>query len=370
MTLHKRLAWGYGAIVIVCLVLLGVLAHHEFWTEAEMHRLVGQLPGDTWSGLIAGSVYALIPVVLLVGWWLMRRTLAPIHRLTEAVEQMHAHNLRESLPLAGHQDEADRLSKAFNAVTARLDKAFQQIREFTLHASHELKTPLTVMRAELETALRDGQSLLPAQREWMQNQLDEIQRLAKIVDGLTLLTKADAGQISLDWEPIWLQDLMRECFEDAQILAEPQGVTVTLGQCDDVVTLGDRHRLRQVLLNLVDNAIKYNRPGGTVAMALRNAGVDLEIEIINTGAGIPVELQARIFDRFVRGDEARDKAIDGCGLGLAIVRWIVQAHCGTIWITSDPGKTTRVLVRMPRMESKPRGLRQEADAPGFISQDI
>jgi signal transduction histidine kinase len=143
-----------------------------------------------------------------------------------------------------------------------------------------------------------------------------------------------------------------------------------LNQCDDAVAIGDRHRLRQVLLNLTDNAIKYNHPGGTVTMALRNAGEDMEIEVVNTGEGIPPDLQSRIFDRFVRGDEARNKAIDGCGLGLAIVRWIVETHCGTIRITSDPGKITKALVRLPRMKSKAREHPQAHSASDFISHGI
>lgn len=372
MTLRTRLTCGYSAIAIVCMILLGVLAHHQFWTEVEMHQWLGPkgLPNDRWSGTIASSVYSLVPAVLGAGWLLMRRILEPILRLTEAVGRIHTRNLNEPLPCTGSNDEVDRLAQVFNAMVARIDQSFQQIREFTLHASHELKTPLTVMRGELETALHDSDSLPPVQREWMQSQLDEIQRLAKIVDGLTLLTKADAGQVEFEWEPVWVEDLVRECVEDAKVLAEPQHVTVTLGECADVVTLGDRHRLRQILLNLVDNAIKYNKPNGTVTVDLRAVGEELEIEIINTGAGIPPELQARIFDRFVRGDEARSKSIDGCGLGLAIVRWIVQTHCGNIQITSEPEKTTKVLIRLPKMQSKPRDPPREEAASKFISHGI
>ena len=144
---------------------------------------------------------------------------------------------------------------------ARLDDSFKRIREFTLHASHELKTPLTVLCGETETALRD-ESLPPAERERAASQLDELRRLARIVDGLTLLAKADAGQVALKLEPVRLDELVRDNFADAQILAEPQGIQVELAACEEISVRGDRHRLRQLLLNLADNAVKYNQPQG------------------------------------------------------------------------------------------------------------
>ncbi len=230
---------------------------------------------------------------------------------------------------------------------ARLDNSFTRIREFTLHASHELKTPLTIMHAEVETELRDQRN--PAQRERLASQLDEIQRLTKIVDGLTLLTKADAGQISLRREPIRLAELVRECFADAQILARPHGVEVRLTACEEVSVSGDRHRLRQLLLNLTDNAVKYNQPQGTVSIALGKVDACAQLTIANTGPGIPPESQARVFDRFFRCDAAHGSAVEGCGLGLSISRWIVTAHDGTIQITSLPEKLTTVKVRLPVM---------------------
>ena len=142
-------------------------------------------------------------------------------------------------------------------MVARLENSFQQIREFTLHASHELKTPLTVMRGELETAMLQTK-VGDEQRERLLSELDEVLRLTKIVDGLTLLTKADAGQVRLtDREPVRLDDLVRDCFEDAKILAEARDVQVCLGEVEQVRVMGDRHRLRQLLLNLSDNAVKY-----------------------------------------------------------------------------------------------------------------
>ena len=189
------------------------------------------------------------------------------------------------MPRTGNGDELDRLTEVFNAMTVRLDDSFNRIREFTLHASHELKTPLTILCGETETALRD-ELLTPAQREQATSQLDELRRLARIVDSLTLLAKADAGQITLAFEPVRLGELVRDNFADAQILAEPHNITVKLENCEDVTVLGDRHRLRQLLLNLADNAIKYNEPHGRVTMCLRRTQmIFLEFTITNTGVG-------------------------------------------------------------------------------------
>jgi signal transduction histidine kinase len=349
MTLRSKLALRYGAIIGVCLLLLGGLAYHEFVTEPRQRQIykIPELPEMAFTEWVEVFCYGMIPVVLAAGWWIMRKTLAPLCELAHNVERIHADNLREPLRRTGNGDEVDRLTEVFNGMTARLNHSFQQIREFTLHASHELKTPLTIMRVQLETMLEEDQALSPAQVEWLECELNEVQRMSKIVDSLALLTKAEAGLVKLEQQEVTLGGLVRECFEDAQILAEPQSVRVTLADCEATQISGDRDRLRQLLLNLTDNAIKYNRPGGSVTLALRQRDGQAEIEITNTGEGVPPELQARVFDRFVRGEEARSRAIEGSGLGLSISRWIVGAHGGTIEMTSRAGQSTTVTVRLP-----------------------
>jgi signal transduction histidine kinase len=240
----------------------------------------------------------------------------------------------------------DRLTEVFNAMVGRLEDSFTRIREFTLHASHELKTPLTIMQGEIETALREA-TCNPAQRELLVSQLDEIQRLTKIVDGLALLARADAGQIKLAQEPVNLDELVQDSFADAQLLAQPANVNVDLAACDEVIVRGDRHRLRQLLLNLADNAIKYNQPQGSVTIALHRNGKAAELKITNTGPGIAPAALPRVFDRFYRGDPAHAYAVEGCGLGLSIAQWIATAHRGTIEITSEPEKLTTVTVALP-----------------------
>lgn len=349
MTLRARLALRYSILIGICLLLLAGLAYHEFVTEPWQREVYGipETPGNWFSEYVEVFIYAAIPIVLVAGWWSMRSTVAPINELATRVDQIRLENLRTPLVRSGTGDEVDRLTEAFNALTARLDRSFRQLSQFTLHASHELKTPLTVMQMQLETILKDPGARPAESREWLENQLVEIQRIAKVVDALLLLTRADSGMVNLERKPVRLEEIVRESFADAQVLAEPRDITVKLLECADVTVSGDRGRLRQVLLNLIDNAVKYNRPEGTVTLAVRAGGGMGEIELTNTGDPIPPDLLPAVFDRFVRGEGARRKSADGCGLGLAICKWIIEEHGGTIGITSGPDWTT-VLVRLPK----------------------
>lgn len=349
MTLRRRIGLMYAGIAAVCTLMLVGLIHHEFVVEPRLHCPSCPRPSGAafWAETAEVAFYALIPIALGFGWWLMRRALDPIDAFARRIEHIHARNLRTPLPLTGESAEVDRLADVFNAMTARLDQSFQQVRDFTLHASHELKTPLTVMRAELETVLRDSPSLDAGRRDWIHGLLDEVQRLTKIVDALTLLAKADAGQANLTLRPVRFGHLVQENYEDALILAEPHRVRVTLLECENLAVMGDPHRLRQLLLNLTDNAVKYNLPGGTVTMSLKADGGVARFEIANTGHGVPSEIGAHVFEQFVRGDNARRRGVEGSGLGLSIARWIVQAHNGNIRFASVPDGETTVVVTIP-----------------------
>ena len=352
MTIRTRLTLWYAAIFCLSLSVIGVAMYSALVVEprAEIARhqaeMVDEDAGTDITQIILLYGGTAVAIGLLGGWWLTRRAFAPVAALTVAAQKIHDHNLSERLPRSGNGDELDRLTEVFNAMTARLHNSFQRIREFTLHASHELKTPLTVLHGELETELHD-ENLPPEQREKLADQLDEIQRLTKIVDGLTLLTKADAGEIALNFETFALDEIVRDAFEDAQILAKPLGIQVELAGCQKIAIHGDRHRLRQLLLNLADNAVKYNQSQGRITMALEHVGNLAQFTMTNTGAGISSEKLTRVFDRFFRGDDSHHSAVDGCGLGLSIAQWIVSAHYGTIHIESEPGQLTIVTVRLP-----------------------
>jgi signal transduction histidine kinase len=361
MTIRTRLSLWYAAVMFTALMVMSVLLYYQLVVEPRNDRRMhqqDQAPDpdeeqDTfedvtaivlWCGLPAGAL------ALAGGWWLMRKSLSPVAELTRAARQISSHNLDARLARTRNGDELDQLTEVLNNMLARLDGSFHRIREFTLHASHELKTPLTVLHGELETALREESPDAP-QRERLLSELDEVKRLSKIVDGLTLLTKTDSGQVKLEQSPLQLDELVHDAFDDAQILAGPRGLKVELAACETLTVVGDRHRLRQLLLNLADNAIKYNQPQGSVMLGLRRVDRQAELTVINTGPGIPPELLPRVFDRFFRGDASHNSDVDGCGLGLSIAQWIVSAHRGTIRVESVPGQTTTVTVCLPLAES-------------------
>lgn len=349
MTIRTRLTFWYASIMFVSLLVMGLMLYHEFAPERSEGSRKHQQDLEDVQEALGIVLWCGLPAALLAaggGWWLIRKALAPVATLTQAAEQITERNLATQLPRTGNGDEMDRLAQVLNAMTARLNDSFTRIREFTLHASHELKTPLTILRGEAETALGD-ESLTPAQRERCASQIEELRRLTRIVDGLTLLAKADAGQVALAATPVRLDELVRELFADTQVLAQPQQIRVELTACEAATISGDAHRLRQLLLNLADNAVKYNQPGGSISMALRHAGDTAEFTIANTGAGIAPEVLPRVFDRFFRGDPAHDANMDGCGLGLSIAQWIVSAHNGTIQVSSVLSKCTTVTVRLP-----------------------
>lgn len=350
MKIRTQLALWYSVILLAGLLLVSGRAYYEIVVEhpavAKALAHEGHTAMDEYKEvMLFGGLPALV-IAIIGGWFLMRRALAPVASLTSTMETIHADTLGRQLPRSGNGDELDRLAEVFNSMMTRLEQSFTRVREFTINASHELKTPLTIMRGEIETRFRDS-SPSAADREFLASQLDEIARLTKIVDALTLLAKADTGQLVIAREPVRVDELVRDCFADAQILAQPAHVHVEMNNCDEATVRGDRHRLRQLLLNLTDNAIKYNQPEGRVVMSLARNNGTVELKIANTGPGIPAEKLPRVFDRFYRGDQAHNGEVEGSGLGLSIVQWIVKAHGGAIELTSNPQLWTTVTVRLP-----------------------
>jgi signal transduction histidine kinase len=353
MSIRTRLTiWFSGILGVSLLILTGVLYYE--WEE-QQHRMLQERkpPEPAWHEVGEIIVMFGLPTALLLvvgSSILLRKSLAPVSALTRAAESMQLDNLQQRLPVSGSGDEIDRLTEVFNAMMGRLENSFAHVREFTLHASHELKTPLTAMRASLESALEE-ETFTPPQREILAAQLEEIQRLTKIVNGLMFLAKADAGQTTLRSETLSFDELVRDVVSDLEMLARVQQIKVESEIGTAIHVRGDRHRLRQLLLNLVDNALKYNHPCGRVTTSLSQIHGEAVLHIANTGPGIPQEIAPRVFDRFFRGDAAHGSDVEGCGLGLSIVEWIAKAHGGSVAIQSPPGEMTTVTLKLPLVKS-------------------
>jgi signal transduction histidine kinase len=340
VSLGTRLTWWFLALLALALLLVLGLAYRELVMEAAHPEEFGEEPEPVWWQLGEIALRAAIPLFVLAvgGWWLTRRALRPLHTLTDAAARIHAGNLQERIPAPGTGDELEKLTGVINEMTARLAASFDRIREFSLHASHELKTPLAILRADFGE-LVDEPGRGEADRARFISHLDEIERLTRIVNGLTLLTRADARQITLQREPLALDALVREAAENTQALAEPRGLHVVVESLEAARVRGDRHRLRQLLLILCDNAVKYNRPGGEVAFHLGVHDGAARIAVRNTGRGIPPKEQSQVFERFYRGSAAASDDIEGCGLGLSIASWIAREHGGALTFTSGPERT-------------------------------
>lgn len=297
-----------------------------------------------------------LPVTLLLaggcGYWVAGRGLAPIHRMAQEAEQIHAEQLDARLPVDNPHDEPGRLAIAFNALLARLEAAFAELKRFTADASHELRTPLTVIRSVGEVGLREPHSEAEY-RNLIGTMLEEVDRLTLLTTMLLELTRAEGGSASMKREPIDLRDLIQDAAGFIGVLAEEERVRIELDLPDTPVPLtGDWTMLRQALINLLDNAIKHSPPGATVTLACRVRAGRVEATVGDQGGGIAADQLPRIFDRFYRVDAARSRQrgnrSGGFGLGLAIARWAVEAHGGRIEVESAPGQSSVFRIELPK----------------------
>ncbi|MEO5959432.1 MAG: ATP-binding protein [Opitutaceae bacterium] len=303
---------------------------------------------------LLGAALIAIPAVLLVvaggGWWIARRALQPIADITRAAASITADRLNERLPKPATEDEIGAHVYVLNRMFDRLQRSFEQATRFTADAAHELRTPLTILRGQVEDALRTGQ-FGPAQERLLVGLLEEIGGLQKISDNLLLLARFDTGKNPLHREPLDLSALLDEAHEDAGLLAAPKNLTVVAEIAPAVRVDGDAVMLRRVALNLIDNAVKFNRADGELRLALRTDGGDAVLTVGNTGAGIEPERRAALFQRFYRPNSARDRDSGGTGLGLSLCREIVTAHGGQIELTRAEADWTEFAVRLPRLVS-------------------
>ncbi len=352
MTLRRRILFYYAVTLSFSLVIVAYWSWFEFNEQRDVVLHGGVEAALKESPLLESLEIILfggLPAILLGiagGALLMRQALRPIEKLTEALEKTDVSNLSTPVPRSGNGDELDRMTAVFNRMKERLGLSFTQAREFTLNASHELKTPLTIIHGTLEQMATNEQAA-EVDRERAASLLEEVQRLSSIVGQLSFLARADAGLLPSARESVALDILVRDLAEETMILASGAEVSVTLGECQSVSVSGDKMRLRQLLLNLADNAVKYNERGGSIEMTLVRQNDDAVFTITNTGIALPAELRSRVFERFFRGDLAHNSATEGSGLGLSIAKSIVEAHQGAIGYNVLPDGRTQVVVTLP-----------------------
>lgn len=295
-------------------------------------------------------VLILLPVALLLagggGWILARRALKPVDRMTDTARRIGAGQLNARLETAGTKDELDRLAETLNDMLSRLDDAFTEMRQFTADASHELQTPLTILRGEMEVALRSQRS--PEEYATiLRSALEEIERISRIVEGLLLLARADAGVLRMDLQPVDLVHLVEEVLDQTALLARKKSIDLIMGNIEPLETAGDFVHLRRLFLNLVDNGIKYTPPGGVIKISIERKGETAILSVKDTGPGIPPEEQEKVFQRFFRSQEARSAGQGGSGLGLSIAKSIAEAHGGKLELESTPGEGSVFRVYLP-----------------------
>ncbi|MEX2156421.1 MAG: ATP-binding protein [Gemmatimonadales bacterium] len=302
------------------------------------------------STLVIAFVVGIVPAVL-VGRWIAGRALEPVDRMiTEVREITDGRSLHRRLALPMERDELGRLAETLNQMMTRLERSFAALRRFTADASHELKTPLTVVRAGVERAITRPdlpQETLAALEETLQ----EVNRMTELLDALLTLARADEGRADLHREPVDLRAIIEEAGETGELLAEHAGVTIEIRMPPDPLVLAvDQSRMRQLALNLIENAVKYTPRGGQVSVELGASDGRVLLTVADSGIGIAPGDLPHIFDRFWRADSARTRTGErpGTGLGLAICKWIAEAHGGTIEVQSRPGRGTTFTVALPQ----------------------
>jgi len=290
------------------------------------------------------------PVTLAVasfgGVFLAGRALSPIDRLTGLAQRISAKDLSQRLDLDLPNDELGRLARTFDEMISRLDRAFQRQRQFTSDASHELRTPLTAIKGQAEVALQRNRS--PEDYRQSLAAIDnEADRMIRLTASLLHLARADSGQIPITFESVDVAEVVGAAAEQARPAAGQRRVRLELNSAPQIRMAGDKDLLIQLMLNLLDNAIKYSPPGSEVTAGWETNGSEVVLWVRDTGIGIEPDAITQIFDRFYRVDPARSRAEGGAGLGLSISRWIAEAHGGSISVQSEPAKGSTFSVRLP-----------------------
>jgi heavy metal sensor kinase len=291
------------------------------------------------------------PVILglagLSGYLLAKGALAPLGEMARRAERITSERLDDRLPMAAAGDELAQLARVFNALLARLEQSFEQLKRFTADASHELRTPLTAMRSVGEVALQRKGSR-EEYRDTIGSMLEEVNRLTGLVDNLLTISRADAGRIPLNPTSFSAMAMVRDAAGLFEVLIEEKGQQIVAEGDESVLLTGDRVFLRQALVNIIHNAVKYSPAGGLITVRVSpQSGGQVCVEVADAGPGISPEHSMRIFDRFYRVDESRSREIGGAGLGLSIAQWAVKIHGGEIILLPTRGSGCTFQISLP-----------------------
>jgi heavy metal sensor kinase len=296
----------------------------------------------------------LIPFTILLasagGYFLARKSLAPVADMTSQADRIGESTIHDRLPIQNPQDELGRLAATFNRLLDRLDLAFERQRRFIADASHELRTPVAILMGESEVALSKDVRSTAEYRESLSILHHEARRLSRVVDDMFTLSRADAGQYPVTPRELYLDELAADCVQSLRSLAAAKSISLSIHSPVELPIVADESLVRRMLLNLLDNAIKYTPTGGAVTVATSAAPDAVGITVADNGPGVPAELQSRIFERFFRGNQARTRSNSGAGagLGLSIAKWIAEAHHGSLELTRSDATGSVFTARLPR----------------------
>jgi len=305
---------------------------------------------DESLSLFLYSVPVVLVLAILAAWYLAGRALKPFDEVAQTAEQLTSENLNTQIVSNYSEREIQRLVQSFNSMMERLNRSFQQMRQFNADVAHELRTPLSILQGENEIALRST-SLPDDVRAVLASNLEELERLTRVVNDLLTLAEADAGTEILKRKPVQLSPLLQELLEEMSPLAEESQLRIECRSLPDLHVLADELWIRRALLNVIDNSIKYSKRGGVIEVWLKPMDSNVQIGIRDHGIGIDPGDLPRIFDRLYRADPARTRTAGGSGLGLSIVKWIVEAHHGQISVISQPDEGTTIEILLPAVKA-------------------
>jgi len=312
-------------------------------TSLEQVRLALQRFGELAFILIPFSVL----LAAVAGWSFAGGALKPIRRIAQAAHEIEPSNLAGRLPLTGSNDEVDQLAETFNGALTRIEKVVGELRQLSGSIAHELRTPLAALRGEAELALLHARSL-PEVQDVLVNQLEEFDKLARMIDQLLTLVRAASGGIPFRFQSVDVGAVLNAVVDTFALIATTRGVALDSTSAADLIVTADPQWLEHVLINLLDNAIKYTPPGGTISIQTMEISSDICVEVRDTGQGIPEDALPHIFDRFYRADPSRSRQVAGAGLGLSFAKWIVEEHGGAIEVASAVNLGSIFTVRLPR----------------------